>query len=73
MKIIIEKEKCIGCGSCAALCPKFFEMAEDGKSHLKGSKFDPKTEKEELEIKEPSCAKEAAEVCPVQIIKIHES
>lgn len=70
MKIIHDKAKCIGCGSCAVICPKFFEMAEDGKAHLKGSKFDAKTEIEELEIEDPGCAQEVAEVCPVQVIKI---
>lgn len=68
MKITIEREKCIGCGTCASLCEKFFELAEDGKSHLKGAKKDPK--KEELEIKEEGCAKEAVEACPVECIKI---
>ena len=70
MKIILEKEKCIGCGSCAALCPKFFELKEDGKVHLKGSSVDEKSESDELEIKEVDCSKEAVEICPVQCIKI---
>ncbi len=70
MKIILEKEKCIGCGSCVALCPKFFELKEDGKAHLKGSQADKKSESDELEIKEADCSKEAVEVCPVQCIKI---
>lgn len=70
MKIIHDKAKCIGCGSCAALCPKFFEMTEDGKAHLKGSKFDAKTKIEELEVEDPACTQEAVEVCPVKCIKI---
>lgn len=70
MKIILQRQKCIGCGSCAALCPKFFEMAEDGKSTLKGGKKNEKTGKFELEIKEPDCAKEAEMACPVEVIKV---
>ena len=70
MKIILGKSKCIGCGSCVALCPKFFEIDEEGKARLKGAQFDSKTEKETLEISKPECAKEAAEVCPVQCIKV---
>jgi ferredoxin len=70
MRIILEKSKCIGCGSCVALCPKLFELSEEGKSHLKGARFDPKTEEETLEISKSECAEEAAEVCPVQCIKI---
>jgi ferredoxin len=69
MKIIHERKKCIGCGACIAVCAKFFEMGEDGKSTLKNA-----IEKEngifELEIEEADCAEEAAEVCPVQIIKV---
>ena len=70
MKIILDKSKCIGCGSCTALCPKFFELGEDGKAHIKGARIEEKTENEELEVEKLDCAKEAAEVCPVQAIQI---
>ena len=72
MKIIFEQEKCIGCGSCAALCSKYFELNEKGKSNLKGSKIDSKTKNQELEIAKIECAKEAATSCPMQIIQIIE-
>jgi ferredoxin len=68
-KVSQEREKCIGCGSCAALCPKYWEMAEDGKSKLLNSKpreggiF-------ELEVENIECNQEAADACPVQIIHI---
>jgi len=68
MKIILERSKCIGCGSCAAVCDKFFEMGDDNLSKIKGGAV--AGENMELEIAEPGCAKEAAEICPVQIIKI---
>jgi len=70
MKIIHEKSKCIGCGLCAALCPKFWEMAEDGKAHLKNSKQNPRIGNEELEIEKVECNQEAADGCPVQCIQI---
>lgn len=69
MKIIHERAKCIGCGSCAILCPKYWEMTEYGKAHLVGSKIDS-NEVEELEIKEVGCNQEAIDVCPVQCIHI---
>jgi ferredoxin len=71
MKIILHKIKCIGCGSCAAVCPEYFEMAEDGLSRIKGSQRDSEGN-DLLEIKEEEkkCASEAADVCPVQIIEI---
>lgn len=34
MKIKVDKEKCIGCGTCAALCPDCFNLGEDGKSEV---------------------------------------
>ena len=52
MKIILERQKCIGCGSCVAVCSKYWEMGDDGKGHLKDSKTDSKTGNEELEIKD---------------------
>ena len=70
MKIIQERKKCIGCGVCVAVCPKYWEMAEDGLAKLKGGKTDPKTGNDELEIESIECNKDAAEACPVQIIKI---
>ena len=71
-KIIHEREKCIGCGSCAALCSKYWQMAEDGKSKLIGSKQNPETKNYELEVQKIECNKEAADACPVEIIHIVE-
>lgn len=70
MKIILEREKCIGCGSCQALCPKYWELLEDGKTHLKNSKKNPDTGNEELEITTLECNQEVADACPVQCIQI---
>ena len=66
-KIKLEREKCIGCGSCAALCSKYFELQEDGKSHIKDA---VKQEVEELEVEKIECAESAAEACPAQCIHI---
>jgi len=68
MKIIQKHDECIGCGTCVALCPKFWEMADDGKARLKGSEKNPETGEYELEIKKSECNQEAADACPVQII-----
>jgi len=68
MKIIVERPKCIGCGSCAAVCPQYFEMAENNLAHLKDSIKNG--ENEELEVSDPACAKDAVEICPVQIIHL---
>ncbi len=68
-KIIHQRKKCIACGACAAICPKFFEIdKKDGLAILKKSK--KAGEDLELEIEKIGCLKEAVDVCPVQIIKI---
>ncbi len=60
VKIIHDREKCIGCGACAAVCDNW-EMAPDGKSRPK-----------QTEVKEAGCNKEAADGCPVNCIIIEE-
>lgn len=59
-KIKINKEKCIGCGACAALCPEVFQI-KAGKATAKK----PTTEKE--------CAKQAADACPVCAIALEKA
>jgi len=66
-KIKLEREKCISCGSCAALCSKYFELIDDGKSHIKDA---VKQDVEELEVQKVECAESAAEACPAQCIHI---
>lgn len=66
-KIKHEREKCIGCGSCAAICSKYFEMADDGKAHIIGAVIQ---EIEEIEVEKIECAEAGAEACPVQCIYI---
>ena len=72
MKVVHQRDKCIGCGACVNICPELFRIAKDGRASLIGIK--PKSgagaEKEVLVIKNVGCAQEAADVCPVQCIKI---
>ncbi len=35
MKIDVNKDACIGCGACAAICPDVFEMDDEGLSMAK--------------------------------------
>lgn len=70
MKIIHQREKCIGCGSCAAVCPKCWTMGDDGKSALFNCQPNPKNNDCELETENIGCNQEAADSCPAQCIKI---
>jgi len=69
MKITYEREKCIGCGLCASLCPDFWQMGEDGKSQLLNSTKNSQGNYER-EIDDTACNQEAADSCPVQCIHI---
>lgn len=72
-KLILDRSKCAGCGFCHSSCPKLFELKEDGKSHIIGSKL-REDGKEELELKEEDleCAQSAVDICPMKIIEIEE-
>lgn len=73
-KIVLEKDKCIGCGTCAALCPDFWEI-EGAKATIKGAqkKDDNREELEkDLNEKELQSNKECQDNCPVACIHIKE-
>jgi len=70
-KIIHERPKCIACGSCAAIAPKYWEMNQkDGLADLKGCRMNGENEERIVDEGEARANIEAAEVCPVQIIHV---
>ena len=80
-KIVFDRKNCIGAAACAAVAPEFWEMKEDGKAHLIGGKTDENgnevliiTESQMTENMKKALElnKEAAEVCPVQVIHIYD-
>lgn len=33
-KLVVDKDTCIGCGTCVALSPKVFKLDDDGKAEV---------------------------------------
>ena len=60
MKPKVDQEKCIGCGTCAAICPEVFELGAEGKAQ----------EKEADYVAFENRIKEAQDACPVEAINI---
>jgi len=60
IKVEIDEEKCIGCGSCTAVCPDNFKM-EGNKAKVKNPN-----------PSQIGCNKDAENVCPVHAIKVVE-
>lgn len=59
VKIIHDKNICIGCGACAAVCAANWEMGSDGKAKPK-----------KIELDDLGCNMDAAQACPVNCIHI---
>lgn len=59
-KIVVDKDKCIGCGSCESIAEEYFKLGEDGKSHVI-AKYDEK---------DKDIVKEAIDACPVEAISL---
>ena len=61
MKAAIDRSGCIGCGLCADTCPQVFVMADDGLAEVIS---------ETVPADAQDSAVEAAEGCPVSVIKV---
>ncbi len=68
-KVFHEKWKCIGCGACAAIEPKHWEMQGD-KAHLLESADGPDPDTFEKNVVELDANQEAADSCPVNCIHV---
>lgn len=69
-KVIFEKDRCIGCGACASVCPSFWEMSDNAKANLKEGSEEGEVISRELE--DLDCNPDASQSCPVQCIKIED-
>lgn len=57
MSIKVNQETCIGCQTCAMMCPDIFEIQDDGKAKA-------------ISQKVSECATNAKDSCPVEAISI---
>jgi len=70
MRITIDRENCIGCGLCEAICPDVFELADDGKSSIKEPYRLGDPSEGEVDESLEDCVRDASESCPVSVISI---
>lgn len=61
MKVKVNKEACIGCGACAAICDTVFEIDDEGLSV---------TKKEEVTEEEKQAVIDSCESCPTGAIEV---
>ena len=59
-KLSVDKDKCIGCGSCVSIAEEYFKLGEDGKSTVI-KKYDEK---------DKDIVSEAIGACPVEAISL---
>lgn len=60
MKVKVNKDACIGCGACIAICEDVFEMNEEGISTVKQEEVPSDLEEQ---------VKDAIESCPTGAIE----
>lgn len=61
MRAQVEKDVCIGCGSCPSLCPEIFKMDDDGLATTITEQVVPELE---------NAVQDAADSCPTEAIVI---
>lgn len=60
MKVKVNKDACIGCGACEAICPNVFKIEDDGFSNVKVDNV-PKDDEENVRDAIDSCPTGAIE------------
>lgn len=59
MKVKVNRDACIGCGACAAICDNVFEIDDEGLSVVI---------KEDIDKEEEQEVRDAIEACPTAAI-----
>ena len=63
MKVKVNKEACIGCGACAAICDSVFEIDDEGLSVVK---------EEKVKEEDKQAVIDSSESCPTGAIEVTE-
>lgn len=70
-KIVQDRDNCIGCGACSAICPEFWEMDEEGLARLReGTEAEGKWEREISTEEDRARVQETVDACPVRVIRL---
>ena len=64
MKVVVNRDNCIGCGACESLCPEVFQIDDEGISTVICEDF--------TKVEEPSL-NDAIEGCPTSAIEKEEN
>ncbi len=63
MKVKVNRDSCIGCGACAAICDEVFEIDDEGLSVVK---------KEVVSEEKKQEVQDASDSCPTGAIEVEE-
>jgi ferredoxin len=63
MRVSVDRDLCIGDGSCVEVCPEVFELRDDGLAYVILDNI-PESLRDKVN--------EAIEICPVEAIRIEE-
>jgi ferredoxin len=64
------RDRCIGCGACAMVCPKYWTIEDDGKAKIKDAETIKNFDRAEVDLEDYNENKLASELCPTNVIKI---
>lgn len=70
MKVTIDRNGCISCGSCVEACPAVFKIDVDGKASITEQYADGGPSKGDIPGDAVTCTEKASDACPVDVIVI---
>lgn len=70
MKIIVDRDGCIECGSCAATCGEVFELKVGDRASIRVKYQAGGPNKGEAGENLTKCVNDAADSCPVGVIHV---